>query len=94
MTVNVAEIEVPEGHGLMSTMGQSGDVRQMWDKNNPDEVEAARAAFDSLVKPKSQGGKGYLAFKAVGKDGSKGEQIKKFDPDAERIILAPQLVGG
>ncbi len=32
--------------------------------------------------------------KAEGKKGDKGEQIRTFDPDAERIILVKPLVGG
>jgi hypothetical protein len=87
-------VEVPEGHGLMSTLDRSGDVRHMWDRKNEAEVSAARALFDSLVKPSSKGGKGHLAYKAEGKDGHKGEQLREFDPDAERIILVPQMVGG
>lgn len=84
----VEEIEVPEGHGLMSTLDRSGDVRQMWDRNNKDEVEAARRQFEELA------GKGFLAYKAEGKDGHQGEQIRRFDPKAERIILVRPLVGG
>lgn len=88
MTAVAEDITVPAGHGLMHTLDKSGDVRQMWDKGNEDEVTAARRQFDELV------GKGYLAYKAEGKDGRQGKQIRKFDPDAERIILVKQLVGG
>lgn len=88
MTAQVEEIEVPPGHGLMSTLDKSGDSRVMWDKNNKDEVDAARAQFDTLRKA------GYAAYKAEGKDGHQGEIMRKFDPDAERIILVKQLVGG
>lgn len=65
-----------------------GDTKLMWDSEKEDEVEAARATFDKLTK------KGYAAFKAEGKDGHAGSQIKKFDADAERIILIPQMQGG
>jgi hypothetical protein len=88
MTAVADEITVPEGHGLMHTLDKSGDVRQMWDKDNDDEVAAARAQFDDLTS------KGYLAYVAEGKDGHQGRQIRKFDPKAERIILVRQLVGG
>lgn len=91
MTMQEVEIiEVPEGHGLMSTMrADAGDVRHMWDKNNADEVEAARVLFDKLT-----GGGGHIAYRAVGKRGSQGEVIRAFDPEAERIILVKQLGGG
>jgi hypothetical protein len=74
--------------GEMAIMGKEGDTKIIWDQNNNDEVENAKATFDRLK------GKGYLAFKVVGKEGDKGEQMKDFDPKAERIIFAPQLRGG
>lgn len=89
MTVQETEItEVPEGYGLLSTLDRSGDTRVMWDRKNKAEVAAARAQFDALRKD------GYLAYKAKGKDGHQGEQIREFDPKAERIILVRPLVGG
>lgn len=74
--------------GTMHTLDRNGDQRVMWDKDNDDEVEAARATFRSLTS------KGYLAYKAVGKAGAQGEQIRTFDPEAERIILVKPNVGG
>lgn len=88
MTIAAEEIEVPAGHGLMSTLDRTGDVRQMWDRGSPDEVNAVRKQFRELT------GKGYLAYRAEGKDGHQGEQIREFDPDAERIILVKPLAGG
>lgn len=84
------EIYVPSGHGLMhKATREDGDVRTMWDKNNPDEVAAARRQFDELV-----GSKKYVAFLAEGKKGDQGKRLDTFDPDAERIILVKQNVGG
>ena len=74
--------------GVMHTLDRTGDTRIMWDKDNADEVSAARRQFDDLLK------KGYAAFRAIGKKGDQGDQIRRFDPDAERIILVKQLVGG
>jgi len=88
MTAAVGEIEVPEHHGLMSTLDRTGAVRQMWDRRNEDEVDAARKQFRELTR------KGYLAYKTEGKDGHQGEQIREFDAAAERIILVKPLVGG
>lgn len=83
-------IEVPPGKGLLSvTDPDAGDLRTMWDKGNPDEVAAARGQFDELVKKKK-----YLAYRAVGKQGDQGEQIREFDPEAERIIFVKQNRGG
>lgn len=74
--------------GMMHTLDKTGDTRTIWDKDNADEVAIAKKQFADFMK------KGYLAYKAEGKDGRKGEQIREFDPDAERIIFARQLVGG
>jgi hypothetical protein len=81
-------IDVPPGHGILHTMDRDGDQRVMWDRGNADEVSAARRTFTDLTR------KGYLAYRAVGKKGDQGEQIREFDPDAERIILAKPLQGG
>jgi hypothetical protein len=73
--------------GEMSVMGRSGDTKILWDRNNADEVAAARAQFDALRR------KSFLAF-SVRRNGERGEQINEFDPEAEKIILAPQIRGG
>jgi hypothetical protein len=80
--------EVPPGHGAMAVMGKEGDTKYIWDKNNAAEVEVARSTFNSFVKDKK-----YLAFKVNGA-GDKGEQVRDFDPTAERYIFAPMMVGG
>lgn len=67
----------------------AGDLRALWDKNNPDEVAAARRMFEDLV-----GQKKYLAYKAEGEKGDQAEQLRKFDPDVERIIFRKQNRGG
>lgn len=73
--------------GELATMGRQGDTKLMWDPANEPEVENARRTFDDLR------GKGYLAF-AVKTKGAKGEQIRAFDPDASKIIMAPPMAGG
>jgi len=72
----------------MSVMGKEGDTKLIWDRRNADEVDNARRSFDDLRK------KGYLAFRVTGKDGEKGEQMTAFDPEAERMIMVPQMKGG
>ena len=72
----------------MHTLDRTGDSRIMWDKDNADEVAAARAQFTDLTS------KGYMAYKAEGKKGTQGAQIRQFDPDAERIILVKAHAGG
>lgn len=77
------------GYHSFEIMGREGDTKAIWDKNNPDEVEAARAQFNMLVKQKK-----FTAFYVVGKEGDKGEQMREFDPKAERIIFVPAMAGG
>ncbi len=74
--------------GVMSEINESGDTKVIWDRNNPDEVDAARATFDRLTKSRR-----FAAFN-VKPGGDKGGPMQTFDPDSERIILVPQLRGG
>lgn len=78
----------PATHGTIEILGPSGDVKQKWDRNNPDEVSAARELHKSLTK------KGYTAFHAHNKTGEREGQMKEFDPTAEGMILVPQIQGG
>ena len=78
----------PGTDGLLEVMGPEGDLKSVWDPDNADETEAAKAQFDSLRA------KGYLAFKVEGADGTKGEQITEWNPKAGRIILSPPMAGG
>lgn len=71
----------------LEIMGPEGDTKLIWDTDNEDEVSAAQEMFDKLKK------KGYLAYK-TDKKGEKGEVIKKFDANAERIIMSPPIAGG
>ncbi len=71
----------------MRVMDHTGDTKIIWNSENKDETDAARETFNRLTK------KGHKAY-MVKKDGEKGEVITEFDPDAEKIILAPQMVGG
>lgn len=68
-------------------LDHTGDTKIIWDADKPEEVEAAREQFDKLRK------KGYAAY-SVDRKGEKGEVLRKFDPDAEKLILAPPTVGG
>jgi hypothetical protein len=66
---------------------QAGDTKLIWDKDNNDEVGAIRDTFTKLLKA------GYKAFN-VKADGKQGREIKEFDPDAEKLIMIPQMRGG
>lgn len=87
-------VEAPHHTGTMHTLDRTGDVRFMWDPNNADEVAAARTTYDEMTRPRSKGGKGYLAYRAEGKEGHQGTKLTAFDPAAERIILVHPPQGG
>lgn len=81
--------ELPAGMSAFAVMGERGDTKHIWDKTKPDEVDAARALFDKLTKEKR-----YMAFRVTDKEGNKGDQMREFDPTAERMILVPAFQGG
>jgi hypothetical protein len=76
------------GKHYMAIQDETGDTKIIWSKDNEDEVENARRTFKDMLK------KGYKAFHVVGKNGETGEQMREFDPDAERIIFLKQMRGG
>ena len=88
-TIDKSFEDVPAGMHAMAVMGKEGDTKHIWDKTKPAEVEAAKGMWDKLVKENR-----YLAFSVTGKDGAKGEQMREFDPNAERIIFVPAMQGG
>lgn len=74
--------------GEMRILSSEGDSKIVWDVKKSAEIEAAETQFDMLV-----GEKNYQAY-YVGKTGKKSGKMKKFDPDAEKMILVPPIVGG
>lgn len=73
--------------GELRELGIQGDTKIIWDAEQEDEVKVARKAFDKLQ------GKGYFAYE-VKRNGEKGEVIREFNPDAEKIIMALPMQGG
>jgi hypothetical protein len=71
----------------MQVMDPTGHTQVSWDSGDTAGLRVARETFDRMT------GQGYRAFR-VGKDGGQGERLSQFDPDAEEMILIPQLVGG
>ena len=65
---------------------KSGDMKISWNSRSDEEVAAAKETFDKRIKD------GWSAFRD--KFGSKGDKIKIFDADAERIVLVPPISGG
>jgi hypothetical protein len=73
--------------GQLRIMDRSGDIKLEWDGDKKAEVTVAEKAFNDNV------GKGFLAYR-VYDGGKKGEQLKKFDATAEKIIMVPPVTGG
>lgn len=73
--------------GEMQVLDEKGDTKHIWDPEKEDEVNAAEALFDELV------GKGYKAYN-VDKKGERAKPMRRFDPDAGKVILAPPAIGG
>ena len=87
MTTMQEKPEVEVEVNTLHIMDDSGDTRITWDPSKPFEVEQAKNSFDAHKQ------KGYLAYTVQG-DGTKGEVIREFDPNAKATIMAPQHVGG
>jgi hypothetical protein len=66
---------------------EAGDYHIMWDSTREEEVKQARKTFDEFKKL------GWVAFSVTAK-GDKDEIIRDFDPEAEKIIMAPKTAGG
>lgn len=67
-------------------LGKGGDTRISWNNESDIEVAAAKETFEKRIK------ENWSAFRE--KKGIKGDKIKIFDPEAERIILVPPISGG
>ncbi len=75
--------------GEMRILDRTGDSRVVWNKDEPDSIAVAQAAFDAAIA------KGYWAYSVKADDpNARGTQVKKFDPKAEALILAPRMAGG
>ena len=73
--------------GEIRILDETGDTKVLWNSDNDDEIDAARETFNRLTK------KGYAAFE-VSATGKKGKKVDTFDPNAERLIMAPMMAGG
>lgn len=67
-------------------LGKGGDMKISWNRENDAEVKTAKETFEKKIK------EGWSAFKD--KFGSKGDKVKVFDEDSERIVLVPPISGG
>lgn len=72
--------------GEMLIMNDTGHDTRTWDSDDLASVKEAEAAFNKMM-----GGTRAAAYRM---EGTKGEQIRKFDPNAETILIHQALSGG
>jgi hypothetical protein len=68
----------------LHTLDRGGDTRLEW--TSPTERAEAEETFRRLHDEKK--------YRAVAIKNGEREIIHRFDPDADRIVLSPQTVGG
>lgn len=77
--------------GKLKVMDGNGHTEVEWDVNDPASVEKARTVFQHKILA------GYHAYAVAPINGAgerKGAMIKEFDPEAERVVIAPPMAGG
>lgn len=72
--------------GNLSILDAKGDIKIKWDADNREEIKLAEKAFDDAKA------KRFTAFKMEGR--VKGSIMKKFDKNAESILMTPPMLGG
>lgn len=77
----------------MEIMDSSGHTTVTWDPADPAAVADAQREFRRLTR------EGYQAFRMEAQGDNvvvenKGERITEFDPQAGRVLMVPQRVGG
>lgn len=78
----------------MEILDPTGHTTVTWNPEDKSSIKDAEKKFDDMIK------QGYTAFamELVSTNGvtveKKGQRIKKFDPEAGKIMMIPQLVGG
>lgn len=71
----------------LAEMARGGDIKTVWNPDSPVEVEIARKAFDDLKA------KGFTIYR-VNRKGETDKRMDAFDPEAEKMIAVPRVVGG
>jgi hypothetical protein len=79
---------------VLRIMGSSGDQSVRWDRDglrvgDPEAQAAVREAERLFQEARSRGAIGFRVSY-----GQPAERIERFDPDAEQIIVVPQIAGG
>ena len=73
--------------GRLRIMGKGGDKEIPWTPGDREQLDDARFVFETLLR------EGYQAY-SLAEDGRSGEVLRRFQPEAHEIVLAPRFVGG
>lgn len=72
---------------VLRILNNNGDATLEWDVKDKKNTAEVEAEFKKIMK-----NAGFMAFRVDSP--TAGEQIKKFDPTAQEIIITRPLVGG
>jgi len=80
--------------GMLRVISKQGDDRVQWNAQDAqaDDAEAIAAIREAERIFAHERARGATAFRVEA--GKHAERIEKFDPQAEQIILVPQVIGG
>ena len=73
--------------GRLRVLDKGGDREIPWDPEDREQLADARFVFETLVRA------GYQAYR-LEEDGRTGEFVRRFQPEAYEIVLAPRFQGG
>ncbi len=79
---------------VLRIMNSSGDRSVRWDRGkvqvgDPEAMAAVKEAERLFEEAKARGATGFRVM-----PGQPAERIERFDPEAEQIIVVPQVAGG
>jgi hypothetical protein len=73
--------------GRLRVLDKGGDREISWDPEDREQLADARFVFETLVRA------GYQAY-SLAEDGRSGEFLRRFQPAAHEVVLAPRFQGG
>lgn len=74
--------------GVLRRLNSHGDTEYPWNDKSAVSTEGAKFIFDEHIK------NGGMAFDVPADPREPSEVIRRFNPKAKEIILAPRMVGG
>jgi len=80
--------------GMLRVISKRGDDRVQWNEQDAQagDAEAMAAVREAERIFALERARGATAFRV--EPGKSAERLEQFDPQAEQIILVPQVVGG